>query len=334
MNRILLFDNVDSTLAKHSTNTPGPVYDILMTWSNRQSSREEAFIKLGEALIHPDVGLNLIAREFLNYPYQENSVLAGESISSLNFRKNTNPSQVSENMSNVYLLSDRTEIDGPHARSVIYWAQQNRGRPAWEDIGHITNLKWFLPLSKWRLHFERGRNFNIMFVICWLKRQNSRQEAYNLMGQALVHPDVGLKLLATEILDYQSGAQTSSVYKGNKELQNYHIKNLSQRLHKDDMYRLAPKLNISIVTVDSTFAKYCTNTNEAIKEILHSWLKRQTSREDAYVKLGEALIHPDVGLNLVAREILDYPPANKTFSDSQHPNKVTTNSNNERRQFY
>ena len=154
------------------------------------------------------------------------------------------------------------------------------------------------------------------------------------MGQALVHPDVGLNLLATEILDYPSGAQTSSIYKGSKELQNDQIKTLSQRLHKDDMYRLAPKLNISIETVDSTFAKYCTNTNEAIKEILHSWLKRQTSREDAYVKLGEALIHPDVGLNLVAREILDYPPAIKTFSYSQHPTKVTTNSNNERRHFY
>ena len=102
MDRILLFDNVDSTLAKHSTSTPGPVYDILMTWFNRQSSREEAFIKLGEALIHPDVGLNLIAREVLNYPHQENSVLAGEPISSLTFRKNVNPSQVFENMSNVF----------------------------------------------------------------------------------------------------------------------------------------------------------------------------------------------------------------------------------------
>ena len=167
----------------------------------------------------------------------------------------------------------------------------------------------------------------------WLKRQNSREEAYNLMGQALVHPDVGLNLLATEILDYPSGAQTASIYKGNKELQNDQIKNLSQRLHKDDMYRLAPKLNISIGTVDSTFAKYCTNTSEAINEILHSWLKRQNSREEAYMKLGEALIHPDVGLNLVAREILDYPPAIKTFGNSLHPNNVTTNSNNEMRHF-
>ena len=120
MDGILHFGNVDSTLSKHSTNISGPVYDILTSWFNKQNSREEAFNKLGQALIHPDVGLNLIAREVLNYPYQENSVLAGEPIPSLNFRKNINPSKVSENMSNVFLLSDRTEINGSHARSAIY----------------------------------------------------------------------------------------------------------------------------------------------------------------------------------------------------------------------
>ena len=120
MDRILCLGNMISKLSKHSTNISGPVYDILMSWFNKQNSREEAFIKLGQALIHPDVGLNLVAREVHNYPYLENSVLAGEPISSLNFGKNINPSQVSENMSNVFLLSDRTEIDGSHARSVIY----------------------------------------------------------------------------------------------------------------------------------------------------------------------------------------------------------------------
>ena len=85
MDEILHFGNVDSTLSKHSTNISGPVYDTLMSWSNKKNSRKEAFIKLGQAFIHPDVGLNLVAREVLNYPYQANSVLAGEPISSLNF---------------------------------------------------------------------------------------------------------------------------------------------------------------------------------------------------------------------------------------------------------
>ena len=138
----------------------------------------------------------------------------------------------------------------------------------------------------------------------WLKRQNSRQEAYNLMGQALVHNDVGLNLLATEILDYTSSGKTSTIQKGSNQVRllNDQIKDLSQRLRKDEMYRLAPKLNISVKTVDQTFAKYCTNTSEAIKEILHSWLKRENSREEAYVKLGRALIHPDVWIKSLLRE--------------------------------
>ena len=176
---------------------------------------------------------------------------------------------------------------------------------------------------------EKDRIFSLLKR--WLKRQNSRQEAYNLMGQALVHPDVGLNLLATEILDFPSSAQPSTVHRNGKKLQNYQIQDLSQRLRRDDMYRLAPKLNISVETVDSAFAKYCTNISEAIKEILNSWLKRQKSRGDAYVKLGEGLIHPDVGLNLVAREVLGYPPLTKTFNESRDPNNVIASDINKTR---
>ena len=83
MDKILHFGNVDSILSKHSTNISEPVFDILTYWLNKQNSPEEAFIKLGEALIHPDVGLNLIAREVLNCPFQDYSLSAGETISSL-----------------------------------------------------------------------------------------------------------------------------------------------------------------------------------------------------------------------------------------------------------
>ena len=80
MDKVLHFDNVDSTLAEHSTNTSGATYDILITWFNKQNSPEEAFVGLGEALIHPDVGLNLVAGEVLGYPFQQTSSSSGEPV--------------------------------------------------------------------------------------------------------------------------------------------------------------------------------------------------------------------------------------------------------------
>ena len=164
----------------------------------------------------------------------------------------------------------------------------------------------------------------------WLKGQNSREEAYDLMGQALVRDDVGLNLLATEVLNYQSGVPVSNLHKNSKKLQNDQVEHISQKLRKNDMYRLAPKLNISSETVDSTFAKYCTNTEEAINDILQSWLKHQNSREEAYKNLAEAMIHPDVGLNLVAREVLGYLPPTETLTESQAQSNVTSDDNERR----
>ena len=50
-------DRVAVTAANH---------DILSDWLNRQDSREEAYVLMGEALIR--AGLKLIAWEVLNYP--------------------------------------------------------------------------------------------------------------------------------------------------------------------------------------------------------------------------------------------------------------------------
>ena len=47
------------------------------------------------------------------------------------------------------------------------------------------------------------------------------------------------------------------------------------------------------------------NPKKANLEIIESWLKRQDSREEAYITMGEALIAAD--LSLIATEVLDYP---------------------------
>ena len=87
---------------------------------------------------------------------------------------------------------------------------------------------------------------------------------------------------------------------------------LSQRLSKDDMKRLASTLYISPQDVNISLLTSCTDPESiaaANHDILKNWLNRQDNRCAAYTTLGEALIHPDVGLNLIAREVLDYPPA-------------------------
>ena len=81
---------------------------------------------------------------------------------------------------------------------------------------------------------------------------------------------------------------------------------LSTQLTKDDIYRLASKLDISQEDVEASFANFCTNEKLAIHDILDTWLTRQDSRAEAYQKLVKAMIHPDIGLNLIAREVLGY----------------------------
>ena len=76
--------------------------------------------------------------------------------------------------------------------------------------------------------------------------------------------------------------------------------------------RLAPKLHISSEQVTKTFAKYGPNETLASQEelwiqkanhdILTNWLKNQSSEEDAYVLMNDALVAS--GLKLVATETL------------------------------
>ena len=104
-------------------------------------------------------------------------------------------------------------------------------------------------------------------------------------------------------------------------------------LTKDDIYRLASELDISMKDIRSSFAKFVSNVKAGFYDVLNTWLKRQSCRKEAYVKLGKALIHQDVGLNLVAREVLRYPLAepdalvtNCKFEDIQPFGSVVVNS--------
>ena len=84
---------------------------------------------------------------------------------------------------------------------------------------------------------------------------------------------------------------------------------LSKSLSADDMKRLAPQLDISQQEVNTRYASRCTDraaVTAANHDLLSDWLNRQTSREEASVLMGEALIK--AGLKLIAQEVLNYPP--------------------------
>ena len=75
------------------------------------------------------------------------------------------------------------------------------------------------------------------------------------------------------------------------------------------MKRLASQLDISKQEVNTRYAAHCTDrtaVTAANHDILSDWLKRQNSREEAYVIMGKALIRAD--LKLKAWEVLKYPP--------------------------
>ena len=103
---------------------------------------------------------------------------------------------------------------------------------------------------------------------------------------------------------------------------------LSQRLSRDDMEHLANELDIS-PHYFSCLAEHCQQCEfQSTNNILRNWLRYQTSREEAYILMGNALRHPDVGLNLIAREVLDYPPAKQRSKKGKSQPATGTNMRN------
>ena len=97
-----------------------------------------------------------------------------------------------------------------------------------------------------------------------------------------------------------------------RELTDSNIDKLSAKLDKDETRRLGLKLGMASTDMDKCFSNHATSTTEAVSSVLKTWLKRQRDRTEAYICLGKALCHPDVGLNLYAGEVLSYPPVGQT----------------------
>ena len=97
-----------------------------------------------------------------------------------------------------------------------------------------------------------------------------------------------------------------------RELTDSNIDELSAKLDKEETRRLGLKLGMSSTEMDKCFNNHTSSITEAVSSVLKTWLKRQRYRKEAYISLGKALCHPDVGLNLHAGEVLDYPPVGQT----------------------
>ena len=151
---------------------------------------------------------------------------------------------------------------------------------------------------------------NYGILINWMNNQDSQEDAYVLMKDALER--AGLKLIIRDVL--YCGLLSDTIPTSTPTYQllcpaltDDHLLELSLRLSGDTMIHLAIELGISSHEVRKTFEKYCSDespTQKANIELLKTWLKKQKSCKDAYVLMGEGLIQ--VGLNIIAKEVLDY----------------------------
>ena len=155
----------------------------------------------------------------------------------------------------------------------------------------------------------------------WLNRQNSRKEAYLVLSKALTDPNVDLSQIAKKTLDYFPVHQNDKIHlkrkSKNRKLSRKTIDDdildkISVYMSDNDIKRLAPKLKISPIEMYDSYTKHDTDPaaiQGAVYDILKTWSNKQNSCKEARNILGEALIHSNVGLNLIAREVLNYPPA-------------------------
>ena len=90
-----------------------------------------------------------------------------------------------------------------------------------------------------------------------------------------------------------------------RELEDEDLVKLSKVLPK--YYgKLMTKLGLLNIEIDTCLTNHDRSIEEAVHSMLTQWLLRQRNRSEAYIAIGEAL--RDVGLNLIAGEVLDFPP--------------------------
>ena len=83
------------------------------------------------------------------------------------------------------------------------------------------------------------------------------------------------------------------------------IVTLSSRLSMQEIRRLGANLGVSSYEIDTILRNHPNSIQEANREILSTWLNGQNNRQEAYVNMANALVHKDVRLNLLVREVLN-----------------------------
>ena len=99
---------------------------------------------------------------------------------------------------------------------------------------------------------------------------------------------------------------------------------IAKRTTTLQFHKLTSKLKIKRKEKNIIRARHCTNKTDVLNakvEILESWWDNQESDEEAYDKIGKALI--GAGLKRIAREIWNYVPATKSCKRSSHNNGGT-----------
>ena len=266
--------------------------ELLRTWLKKQKSCKDAYVLMGEGLIQ--VGLNIIAKEVLDYHLQKSGIaLTDDLLKQLSWKL--------------------TKKDMKNLAKELGFSTQEIHKTFETFVKHCPDAVFAQNTGLLRSQDKRStQKANYGILINWMNNQDSQEDAYVLMKDALER--AGLKLIIRDVL--YCGLLSDTIPTSTPTYQllcpaltDDHLLELSLRLSGDTMIHLAIELGISSHEVRKTFEKYCADgspTQKANIELLRTWLKKQKSCKDAYILMGEGLIQ--VGLNIIAKEVLDYDP--------------------------
>ena len=119
--------------------------------------------------------------------------------------------------------------------------------------------------------------------------------------------NVNILVLLSALFEFPKDEMLFSQEVQKRDLEDQHLVRLSKALPK--YYRkLMAQLGLSNIEIETCLTNHEKSIEEAVHSMLTEWLLRQRNRIEAYVTIGMALCHNNVRLNLIAGEVLDYPP--------------------------
>ena len=249
-------EEIEPSITNNPNDVQSAVHDILQTWVKQQETREKAFSDIYTAL--KESQLQMLAEELLEW--EENR------------RRETNRGPILNEMG-IKKLSQNIKSIGD-LRTLAY-----RGLKL--DSSHIE------PAIIGKKEDCQAAGNEIL--LDWLKEQINCQEAFNSLKTAL--QECGMQTLADEL--HQSVNSTEIEIEAGKTemLTDVHLVQLSSSIiNVGELRTLAYKgLLMDHTEIEQSITNKPHDMMSAAHDILLTWCQQQKNRQEAYIKLQDAL---------------------------------------------